>query len=539
MVLCLALLLTLSAPGEEGSGQPEKKPSAARLHNAEAVRRQLGLLPAYANVAGLRSVKVAVLDHGFDGVESRPYLPADTVVVQHYDPEFVRRFNLGDPAFQKPFVPGNSHGRSMAQLVWAVTGFSPHGPHFYLLNANGPTLFRRAIRYAIEQKVDVLLFAGNFEGAGNYDGRGSINAIVDEAIAAGILWVNAAGNSGGSVYNGPIKADRQGYVRLGKGDSTALRFRNLLDENAVTITLTWNDYRNDEDAGTDKDLDLYVEDDRGRLLGSSELRQVKDRPAGTGESRNPRERVVLSDLAAAPGREYRIRVKAHSSNFTSRDRLRILVTAQRDTPFRDPKTGKITRPVQLLDASEEGEVYPPADHPGVITVGEGTRYSSIGPTSDGRVKPDVVIADATAQFSNGEETTGSSNAAAFFAGVVALMKAVQPGLQTRHVLALARRSKRPASPPSAPRADAVRAPAPQGSVYRSPYQPPQQGTSGVRPNPSGQWTTATPTRAPDRSQPSRPPSAASQSVPRQPPPRPPWRTPSPERLDELLRAMPY
>src|SRR5262249_5010570 len=151
------------------------KPSAARPINAADVRKRLGLSPAYDRVAGLEAVKVAVLDYGFEGVDgTRPYLPAETVVVEHYDPAFVRRFNLGDPEFKKPFAPGNTHGRSMAQLVWAATGLHPRGPRFYLLNANGPTMFRRAVRFAVEEKVDVILFSGSFEGAGNYDGRGPI-----------------------------------------------------------------------------------------------------------------------------------------------------------------------------------------------------------------------------------------------------------------------------------------------------------------------------------------------------------------------------
>src|SRR5262249_40644677 len=148
----------------------------------------LGLVPEYQNVARLASVKVAVLDYGFAGIENgRPYLPQGTVVVEHYDPEFVRKFNLGDPAYRKGFEPLNRHGRIMAQIVWAITGEQRDGPKFYLLNANGPTMLRRAVRYAIEQKADVILFSGSFEGGGNGDGRGPINVIVSEALAANIL----------------------------------------------------------------------------------------------------------------------------------------------------------------------------------------------------------------------------------------------------------------------------------------------------------------------------------------------------------------
>src|SRR5262249_27241110 len=276
----------------------------------------------YVDVAGIEDVKVAVLDYGFDGAGTRPYLPAGTVIVEHYDPAFVRRFNLGDPDYRKGFAPGNRHGRVMAQLVWEVTGRHPRGPRFYLLNANGPTMLRRAVRYAIEAKVDLVLFSGTFEGGGNGDGRGPINRIVADALAAGIVWVNAAGNHGGHVYNGPVRPRADGYLRLGSGpDPTALRFRNPLDENTVTVTLTSNDYREQEDAGTDKDLDLYVEDARGTRVGASELTQVGgDRPAGEGESRNPRERLVLPDLAASD-QPYRIRVRVKDGQFTRADRV--------------------------------------------------------------------------------------------------------------------------------------------------------------------------------------------------------------------------
>ena len=440
---------------------------------------------------------MAVLDYGFEGVDaSHPYLPAGTVVVENYDPDFIRRFHLGSPEFTRPFEPGNYHGRLMAQIAWAMTGSHPNGPKFYLLNANGPTLLRRAVRYAIEQKVDVILFSASFEGAGNYDGKGPINAIVNDAVAAGIIWVNAAGNYGGRVYNGPIPTNSKDWVRLGR-DRNYLRFRNLFDENTVTVTLTWNDYRAEEDAGTDKDLDLYITDDQGHILASSTLTQVTGtHETGPGETANPRERVVLPDLPGSPDRDYRIYVKARSHNFTSSDRLRILLTATRDVPFRHPKTGVMTQPVQLLDASESGEVFPPADHPRVITVGDATRNSSIGPTGNGLVKPEVVLGDSTTQFSNGEETVGASNAAACFAGVVAVLKAAQPGLTTRHLQALARRFETPHGNRLAPHPGA-------GSADPSQSRP------------IGPVDTSL--------------------VKRPPPPRTPWRTPSPQVLADLVK----
>jgi hypothetical protein len=273
---------------------------------------------------------------------------------------------------------------------------------------------------------------------------------VADALAADILWINAAGNHGGHVYNGPVEILPSGYLRLGNGtDPSALRFRNRLDENTITITLTWNDYREQEDAGTIKDLDLYVEDWQSWVLGSSELRQIApashpsspaagakskaEQPDGLRESRNPRERIVLTDLAADRDNDYLIRIKAKSGSFTADDRVRVLLTPSREG-YIDPTTGLPTEAVQFLDASKTGEIYPPADNPLVLTVGDASPSSALGPTADYRRKPDIVLEESTAAFTNGDVTSGASNAAAYFAGIVTLLKAAEPGLRTRHLL---------------------------------------------------------------------------------------------------------
>jgi hypothetical protein len=422
------------------------------LANAAATRQRLGLLPEYASVKGIEKLKIAVLDYGFEGVDGkRPYLPSNAVVVEHYDPNFVRRFSLGDPTYQKSFVPGNRHGRAMAQIIWAVTGSKLNGPQFFLLNANGPTMLRRAVRYAIEAKVDVILFSDVFEGGGNGDGRGPVNRIVTDAIDGGIIWINAAGNYGRCVYNGPVQIGADGWLQFRSGaDGDALRFRNRVDENAVTITLTWNDYREGEDAGTAKDLDLYVTDWNGQPVGESKQTQITGkRDAGPGETKNPRERVVLTDLPGSGDFNYRIRVKARKNKFSANDQIRVLITAARET-YLNPANGQMEEAVPFWDASRKGEIYPPADHPLVLTVGDGSETSSKGPTLDHRVKPDVIIDDSRAYFTDGEMSAGASNAAAYFAGIVATLKAAEPDLTTAHVFRLARQRATPTAQVATP-----------------------------------------------------------------------------------------
>ena len=145
-------------PGRRSPRRSEgPEPAGRRQRRSASGWASSGLMTRWS---GSGSVKVAVLDYGFDGLGAgRGYLPDSSEVVEDYDSEFVRRFGLGDPEYRKPFEPGNRHGREMAQIVWSVSGSRPEGPKFYLLNANGPTMLRRAIRYAIEKHVDLILFS--------------------------------------------------------------------------------------------------------------------------------------------------------------------------------------------------------------------------------------------------------------------------------------------------------------------------------------------------------------------------------------------
>ncbi|MBV8316327.1 MAG: hypothetical protein JOZ53_15410, partial [Planctomycetaceae bacterium] len=53
------------APSVDAYG---RRPSAARLADAREVRARLGLVPEYEHLPGIASVKVAILDYGFDGI---------------------------------------------------------------------------------------------------------------------------------------------------------------------------------------------------------------------------------------------------------------------------------------------------------------------------------------------------------------------------------------------------------------------------------------------------------------------------------------
>jgi hypothetical protein len=549
----LILLLTITTlPGLKNRPAGKQNPpatnlSVSRLAGASEARTRLGLTPEFDQVSGIEKLKIAVLDYGFDGVDGvRPYLPSSTVVVEHYDPQFIRRFKLGDPTYRNPCLPGNQHGRAMAQIVWAMTGSHPAGPKFYLLNANGPTMLRRAVRYAIESKVDIILFSDVFEGGGNGDGRGPIDQIVADATGAGIIWINAAGNYGKHVFSGPVQIDPDGWLRFRPGDGgTSLRFRNRVDENTITITLIWNDYRDEEDAGTDKDLDLYAEDWSGKQIGVGAKTQISgNRKAGQEETRNPRERIALTDLPANPDFNYRIRIKARKNLFSPQDRIRVLVTASKET-YINPQSNLPEDAVRFWDASSKEEIFPPADHPSVVTVADTSEASSRGPTLDGRLKPDVLIEDSRAYFTDGEMSAGASNAAAYFAGIVAVLKATEPGLNRRHLIYLAQEGHGAAASPEITTPLTRQEIAKKAVSGATPY-PDTWGSPGTghftsspiidaNPHDSGPDLAGRPFNWPKgESLANLPKSATSASLPSQGA----WQTPSRQRLKEVVASIP-
>jgi hypothetical protein len=237
-------------------------------------------------------------------------------------------------------------------------------------------------------------------------------------------------------------------------------------------------------------------------------------------------------VAADPDYTYRIRVRAKKGHFTARDRIRILLTASREV-YVPTEGDALQEAVEFLDASREGELYPPADHPLALTVGDSAPDSSVGPTADRRAKPDVLLEDSRASFSDGQVSVGSSNAAAYVAGVVAVLKAAEPGLRTRHLLLLARQGT--PLPRAATRAAVTtratvdRTP---GSLQVFPPSPDPRAAPGFTDVPV--VTSRTPSYAS--------PSALPSSTPRptQPATPPPsqlrtWKTPSRARLAEMLR----
>ena len=408
---------------------------ASRLNHADRIRQDLSLSPEYDRIAAIDKVKIAILDIGFKDCED-PGVLFLRGAAGLPRAELITRFPNIQRIPDNELLPRDTHGCLMAKTIWGITHWIEtregrpvvHGPHLVLMNSRGAPNFNAAAGQvmAADSPFRIVLYALNWESAGNFDGGGFINAIVSRVTDANVHWINNAGNYGGLVYNGPIQpvADareaRGVPLRFSNGQHY-LRFKSTAENNRLSIITAWNAFPERWIDGTDKDLNVVVEDEDGNLIDDRQGRLVQIRgQAREGrdgiDSPFPRELISLSNQLEK-NKIYRIRIFAVSNNFDSQhDKVRVTVVSDRHD-----------NTVRFLDATNSREIMIPADNPKVITIGDRGYYSSRGliEATPPVKKPDGLMPVSVATFDDGQNhanAVGStSNAAAYFAGADALL----------------------------------------------------------------------------------------------------------------------
>ena len=175
-----------------------------------------------------RVVKIAVLDNGFENLEAElgKSLPPDLKIERA----------------PKNLTEMTEHGTRLAQIVYATaSGSSTYDParkpsiELKLYNSNGFTNFKASIDALIQDNTDIVLYSQIWEYGGNFDGYGFINAQVQRAIDADVLWVNAAGNFGLSHYSNYAHRLDDGSLRLPHQQSGVKMPAKNLPEKLVEI----------------------------------------------------------------------------------------------------------------------------------------------------------------------------------------------------------------------------------------------------------------------------------------------------------------
>ena len=302
---------------------------------------------------------------------------------------------------------GTQHGTAVGEAVYDV---APQA-QLYFYKIEDITEFESAENACISNGVQIVNHSvAWFNTGGYYDGTGSACDIASDAITHGILWVNSAGNSAQNHYRAIFVDDGSGYNNFGGGanvnpigpDPTHVWYHNPGD--VITICMNWNNYPT-----TDQDYDLYLYNYTGSswmLVASSTRRQ--------NGSISPEEEI--SYVNSITNGMYGIVVRKYSAT-----------TNVDFTLFSLGKSiGYQTSASSLTD---------PATVTDVVTVGAIDRinyesgpqesFSSQGPTTDGRTKPDVAAPDDCNSYTYGY-WYGTSLSSPHTVGVCALIKSRYP-----------------------------------------------------------------------------------------------------------------
>ena len=349
-----------------------------------------------AGYAG-QGVKVGVIDAGFSGFSDimGSEVPA-TVEARCYT-------WLGQHSQDLSDCSGGTHGTVVSESLMDI---APEAT-LYISDPQSLSELRDSVDWMISEGVSVINHSRlwTFDGSGDGTSPLSISPLnsIDRAVAAGIVWVNAAGNQAGGTWfkRGPFDYTTQNIYRE---EVRFLRFsgteiRNTDSYIGGRLELRWED----EWGEAETDLDLFALESRTDVIALQSINLQSGAPG-----HNPYESVGF--LAT-----FDILVAHHSG--PEPDWIQLIGWG----------------PTRLtLNSSGAGSIINPAESasPGMLAVGAApwhnvnalSGFSSRGPTPDGRIKPDVAAANCGETAAGGPTFCRTSQAAPHVAGMAALVR---------------------------------------------------------------------------------------------------------------------
>ena len=384
-------------------------------------------VPAW-HAAGLKGsgVKIGVLDVSFEGFTDLmgSELPA-AAEWRCYTDVGVFTANPADCVFDGIPESSRLHGTAVTETIFDI---APEA-EYYLATLYSWGDLLETVDWMTTQGVDVINMSVGFAFAGPGDGTSpylsSPLASVDEAVTGGITWVNAAGNSAWSNWFGPF-SDRNanGLHDFSASADECNGARIQLEPlESFTAQLRWDDSW----GGAASDLDLYLMPLSGSAFNRSDAVAKSESFQDGGAQDIPFEWISLS-YGDIPDGVYCLAVNKYSGPDPSW--IQLLLWGAASTLEHYTPENSITNPAESAN-------------PGLLAVGAAGRnasltnpfdttiiepFSSRGPTTDNRIKPDIVGADAGQSVTYRTERNpngyffGTSQASPHVAGLAALIK---------------------------------------------------------------------------------------------------------------------
>jgi hypothetical protein len=347
-----------------------------------------------AGITG-KGVKVGVIDGSFNNYKQ--VLGGAKVTTKSYRSDGLVEEDTADAE--------TVHGTACAEIVHEM---APDA-ELFLVPIDTPGSFIQAVKYLVNVVgVPVITTSVGFDGGFPLDGSGPLAKTIDAAKAAGVFFTISAGNEasgkiGSDAGEGHYTATFTDSDKDGWNDFPGAKNKNGLQfavqaNRPFQIRLNWGDWKQPR-----VNYDLYVFNSSGQELGRSD----EDQSRG---NTDPLEVIQGSVKNAGT---YILKIKK-------------VKASDPDLPFHIFFSG-----AQFELISPEMSLSTPADAKGVVAVAAINaktntleEYSSRGPTSDGRMKPEIGAPDdvTSAAYAtvNRKSFPGTSAAAPHMAGAAAL-----------------------------------------------------------------------------------------------------------------------
>ena len=381
-----SLLAVSELPGVRFVRRPHRPHSQGTI--SEGASRIGALANHSAGVKG-QGVKVAIIDGGFKGANK---LSGDMPA----------RWSYYDYTGEGIYAGDSVHGTACAEIIHDV---APEA-ELYLYKTGDMVDFENAKDRCIRNGIDIINYSSGWFGTGIGDGRGIACDIVNDAADNGILWVSSAGNNAKSHYDGFWSdSDDDGWQNFSDEDEVIAFEAERGDE--ISIFLTWNDWPNSRE-----NYDLYLD----FVNSSGDLETVAE--STDRQNISGGEPVESIEYKVERSGEYGISVRSENA----RPRRMKIWSLNHDFEEYSVAENSIGSPADARGAMSVGAIYHRNWNAGRID-----DYSSRGPTTDGRIKPELVAPTGVSTVSHAPYIfDGTSFAAPHVAGAAALIKSANP-----------------------------------------------------------------------------------------------------------------